>query len=133
MAYATVSDLNRRRTEPLTDEEKVSLAEALLDDAATMLDALVTVDPSDQQQLERLRMVSCAMVNRALQAAGSEAYGVSEASYTMGPFTQSATFSNPSGDLYLTSRECDLLGIGGTAIVGIRARVGTRGGGCRHA
>jgi hypothetical protein len=121
MAYATIDDLEARYGEvPLGLRGQ---AEALLGDAATILDARVEVDPTDEQQLERLRLVSCAMVNRALMAAESEAYGISDASYTMGPFTQSATFANPSGDLYLTKGELALLGVGGV-IVDIRARVG---------
>jgi hypothetical protein len=122
MAYATIDDLEARYGEvPLGLRGQ---AEALLGDAATILDARVEVDPTDEQQLERLRLVSCAMVNRALMAAESEAYGISDASYTMGPFTQSATFANPSGDLYLTKGELALLGVGGGVIVDIRARVG---------
>lgn len=122
MAYATIDDLEARYGEvPLGLRGR---AEALLGDAATILDARVEVDPTDEQQLERLRLVSCAMVNRALMAAESEAYGISDASYTMGPFTQSATFANPSGDLYLTKGELMLLGVGGGVIVDIRARVG---------
>lgn len=124
MAYATIEDLEARYGE--VDAELTDRAQALLDDAATILDARVVVDISDQQQRERLRLVSCSMVNRALQAAASDAYGVSNASYTMGPFTQSATFANPSGDLYLTKGERDLLGIGGSVIGSIRARVGWR-------
>ena len=122
MAYATLDDLQARYGE--VAYELTGRAEALLEDAATLLNARVLVDISDQQQRERLRLVSCAMVNRALQAAASDVYGVSNASYTMGPFTQSATFSNPSGDLYLTKNECILLGIGGTRIGSIRPRIG---------
>lgn len=121
MAYATVADLEARYGE--VDESLEGRAEALLDDAATIIESRVRVDISDQQQLQRLRLVSCAMVNRAMQAAESDAYGVSEASYTMGPFTQSASFANPSGDLYLTSGELRLLGASGTSIRPIRAVV----------
>lgn len=122
MAYATIDDLEARYGE--VAYELRDRAQALLDDAATMLNAWVEVDISDQQQRERLKIVSCAMVNRALQAAASDVYGVSNASYTMGPFTQSATFSNPSGDLYLTKGEKSLLGISGTRISSIRPRIG---------
>ena len=124
MAYATIDDLQARYGE--VDADLLDRAEALLEDAATILEARVRVDISDQAQMGRLRLVSCAMVNRALQAAASDAYGMSNATYTMGPVTQSATFANPSGDLYLTKGERDLLGIGGTTIGSIRARVGGR-------
>jgi hypothetical protein len=124
MAYATIEDLEARYGE--VDADLYPRANALLDDAATMLEARVEVDASDPAQLARLRMVSCAMVNRALQAARDDAYGVSTSSYTMGPFTQSATYSNPSGDLYLTSGELRLLGGAGTVVASMRAEV--RGG-----
>ena len=124
MAYATIDDLEARYGEVAT--ELRDRAAALLEDAATIIESRVAVDISDQRQMRRLALVSCAMVNRALQAAESDAYGVSNASYTMGPFTQSATFANPSGDLYLTKGERDLLGIGGSAIGSIRARAGGR-------
>lgn len=122
MAFATISDLERRYGE--LPEGMQGRATALLEDAATMLEGMVTVDVSDPLQASRLEMVSCAMVNRSMQATESEVFGISEARYTMGPFVQSATFSNPSGDMYLTTNEKRLLGIGGTAIGTIRPRIG---------
>jgi len=126
MAYATIEDLESRYGE--LSSGMADRAQALLDDAATILDALIVVDISDQQMLDRLRMVSCAMVNRALQAAESDAYGVSQASMTAGSYTQSMSFSNPSGDLYLTGTEKTMLGIGGGYIGTIRPKIG--GGPC---
>jgi hypothetical protein len=52
------------------------------------------------------------MVNRALNAAESDAYGVSQATMTAGPYTQNVSYSNPSGDLYLTATEKRTLSIG---------------------
>lgn len=123
MAYATVEDVQARRLDELTDEE-AALASVLLDDAAVLIDSVAEIDPEDGQMLERARTVSCNMVNRALAASASDAYGVSNASYTMGPFSQSATFSNPSGDLYLTATEKRMLGASGSRIGSIRAQVG---------
>lgn len=123
MAYATVEDVQARRLEELSDAE-ADLASVLLDDAAVLIDSVATIDPEDEQALERAKTVSCNMVNRALMASTSDALGVSNASYTMGPFSQSATFSNPSGDLYLTSNERRMLGAGATAIGSMRAKVG---------
>lgn len=130
MAYATLSDLDARRPEddPVPDN-LAEQAQTLLEDASTMIDALIggEVDPNDEQMLSRARMVSCAMVNRALAAAGSDAYGLSEASYAMGPFSQTAHFANPSGDLYFTAREKGLLGAGRGYIRSMRAQVGGAG------
>lgn len=122
MAYATVEDLEARYGELSSDLQEQ--AEVLLDDAAVLIDSQATIDSEDEQQLAAAKMVSCAVVNRALQASASDMYGVSNASYTMGPFSQSATFSNPSGDLYLTAQEKRLLGAGGTIISSMRAQVG---------
>lgn len=46
--------------------------------------------------------IVCDMVKRAM---GSAEAGVTQMSETAGPFSQSVSFSNPSGDLYLTKAE----------------------------
>lgn len=122
MAYATIDDLEARYGE--VPSELSDRVDALLEDAATILDAQVAVDISDQQQLARLRLVSCSMVNRALQAAESDAYGISQASMTAGSYTQSMSYANPSGDLYLTGTEKRMLGIGTGYILSLRAGSG---------
>jgi GTP-binding protein len=66
MAYAEVSDIELRWHELDSDEQ--SRAAVLIDDASAMLDALVNVDTSDDEQLELLKMVCCNMVIRALSA-----------------------------------------------------------------
>lgn len=123
MAYATIEDLEARYGE-ISDEGLRARADVLLEDAATMLDGRVRVDPCDQHQADALRIVSCAMVNRAITAARSDDVGLAEATYTMGPFTQTATFANPGGDLYLTSGERSLLGLNGSYIGTIRPKIG---------
>lgn len=120
MAYATLADLEARYG-PVVDQRRATV---LLDDAATMLDGLVAVDTSDAHQMDALKMVSCAMVNRSLLASSSDSFGVSQASYTMGPFTESATYANPSGDMYLTASERRLLGVGSVTIESIRPVIG---------
>lgn len=123
MSYATVEDVQARRLEELTDEQ-AALVAVLLEDAAVLIDSETTIDTDNEKQLAAAKMVSCNVVNRALQASESDMYGVSNASYTMGPFSQSATFSNPSGDLYLSRTEKDMLNVGGTVISSMRAMVG---------
>lgn len=110
MSYATIEDLEARYGELSSELE--GRATVLLDDAATIIDAYVTVDTTDERWLARARLVSCAMVNRALQASESDAYGVSQATMTAGPYTQNVSYSNPSGDLYLTATEKRTLSIG---------------------
>ena len=111
MAYADVSDLEVRwRT--LTDEEQAR-AEALLDDASAMLDAYITVDETDEKQLNLLKIVVCNMVERAMST-GGDMYGVTQQSMTAVGFTQQFSYANPTGDLYITKSEKRMLGISGT-------------------
>lgn len=122
MAYATVDDLEARyRT--LTEDE-AERAAVLLNDAAAMLDALVRVDPSDSEQAELLKIVSCNMVMRSLLASDNGALGVTQQSMSADIYTQSWTFSNPSGDMYLTKNEKRLLNIATGYIGSIQARIG---------
>lgn len=121
MAYATVEDLEARYGQ-LSDED-TAIAAVLLEDAATFLDSLVTVDPEDEHQAKVLLRVSCSMVKRAMLASASNAFGVTEASATMGPFSQSMHYANPSGDFYLTSSERTQLGIGSGYIGSVPARI----------
>lgn len=109
MAFADVSDLESRWRELSTEEE--ARANVLLGDASAILSALVTVDNSDYEQSELLKMVCCDMVIRAMSATAADAFGVSQTSMTAGPYTQSFSYSNPSGDMYLTRLEKRLLGI----------------------
>lgn len=118
MAFATVEDLEARWHDLDSDEE--AKASTLLDDAGAMLAALVAVDPTDEQQATLLKIVSCSMVIRSMQASESDAYGVSQLDYGMGPFSQAAHFANPNGDMYLTAQEKRMLGITGGFIVGVR-------------
>jgi hypothetical protein len=118
MAYAEVSDIELRWHELDSDEQ--SRAAVLIDDASAMLDALVNVDTSDDEQLELLKMVCCNVVIRALSATTSDAFGVSNASMTAGAYSQSWTYANPSGDMYLTKLEKRLLGVTNSYIGSIR-------------
>lgn len=107
MAYATVEDLEARwRT---LDSDERAVAEALLADAAAYIDAWGT--PSSAQAA---LVVSCNMVKRSMAAAGTDAFGVGQASMTAGSYQQQWTYANPSGDMYITKAEKKLLGFGGT-------------------
>lgn len=109
MAFADVSDLESRWRELSTEEE--ARATVLLGDASAMLSALVDVDDEDDEQAALLNMVTCDMVIRAMSATSMDTYGVSQSAITAGPYTQSFSYSNPSGDMYLTKLEKRLLGI----------------------
>lgn len=111
MAYADVSDLEVRWRTLTTDEQE--RAEALLDDASAMLDAYVTVDATDEQQANLLKIVTCNMVERAMST-GGDLYGVTQQSMTAVGFTQQFSYANPTGDLYISKAEKRMLGISGT-------------------
>jgi hypothetical protein len=64
------------------------------------------------------------MVRRAMSAGSSDAYGVSQMDYTMGPFGQTAHFSNPDGDMYVTRKELGWLGADEGYIVDFRPVIG---------
>ena len=123
MAFATVDDLAARMGRELTEAEEAQ-ASVLLDDAAAMLMALVSIDPDNEVQAANLKRVSCAMVQRAMMSGAGGGYGVTEATATMGPFTQRVNYANPSGDLYVTKAERASLGIGIATIGAIRAKAG---------
>lgn len=118
MAFAAVSDIEARWRELSTDEE--ARATTLIDDASAMLSNLVAVDEADQEQAELLKMVCCNMVIRAMSASEYDAFGASQMSMTAGPYTQQWTYSNPSGDMFITKMEKRLLGISTSYIGSIR-------------
>lgn len=122
MAFAAVTDVEARWRE-LTVAEK-SRAAVLLEDAAAMLTALVAFDTTDATYAEPLKVVSCNMVIRAMSASESDLYGVSQTSMTAGSYSQSWSYSNPSGDMYLTKLDKRLLGITTGYVRTIRPKIG---------
>lgn len=121
MAYATVEDLEARFG-TISDAGERSIAAVLLGDAAVYLDSLVRVDPCDTHQANALMVVSCNMVHRAMQQS-TALFGVQQATATMGPFTQTAQYANPSGGLYVSAAEKAMLGADGGYIGSIPARI----------
>lgn len=111
MAYATVEDL-QLRWRPLTPSE-TERAQALLDDAAAYIETMFRsngkeIDQEDELLATALKIVSCSLVKRIMS---SRLDGVSQLSQTAGSFNEQYTFANPSGDMFLTERECKMLGI----------------------
>lgn len=125
MAYADVSDIEARWRELTADEQ--ARAEVLIDDASAMLASMVAVDDSDEQQAALLKTVCCSMVIRSMSATAADTFGASNMSMTAGSYTQSWTYSNPSGDMYLTKLEKKLLGIAAGYIGTIEPRIGGDG------
>jgi hypothetical protein len=111
-AFATPDDLIARWRALSADEW--TRAETLLEDAASIIRVEVPdidtrlADVDDPLDANLPRQVSCAMVRRAMVA--GDMSGVTSQSETVGSFTQQIAWSNPSGDLYLTRKERNLLG-----------------------
>ena len=109
MAYATVSDLEARWK--TLDTAARAVAEAKLGDAATLIDSYGTPKSADAA-----KTVSCNAVMRAMSALSADSFGVTQESMTAGSYQQQRTYSNPSGDLYLTRQELKMLGLGGGSL-----------------
>jgi len=106
-AYATVDDVAAGfRT--LDDEEK-SICEALLEEAAIIIDAYNNEADEDIKKL-----VSCRMVRRAISefGSGSVPIGSSQGSMSALGYSQSWTSAGTTGELYLSKLEKKLLGAG---------------------
>lgn len=121
MAYATITDYEVRHGTVPSDQQQT--VETLLGDAAVMLDGMVTVNDCDAHQAEALKIVSCSMVRRAVQSAEASAFGVQQATASVGPFSQSYQFANPSGGMYVSAAERALLGADDSYIGTLPARV----------
>lgn len=103
--FASTQDL-KRMWAGYTDVME-SRAETLLSSVSAAIASLCDYKSIDS---EVLRLVACNCVSRILQS--SDNLGVQSTSWGASPYSGSITFSNPSGDVYLTAFEKSLLGIG---------------------
>lgn len=106
--FATVDEVRTRwRGYPAGLENDT--VEALLSDAAVWLRATFPGIPETPPESLSgvLRVVSAAMVKRALLADGAE--GLSQQQATAGSFSYSQSYSNPNGALYITGQERAML------------------------
>lgn len=103
--YATIEDISKRKH---IDTSKIDQYNALLEDAAIIIDAFNSRASEDTKKL-----ISCNMIIRAI---GSSEEGVplgtTQATVSALGYSQSWTNSNGSGELYLTKLEKKLLGSG---------------------
>lgn len=117
-AFATHAEL-AARWRPLSSDER-ERATVLIQDASDEIrqrfpdiDARIEAysdNPATGINPRLVARVCCAMVKRALTG-GVEFDGVSSYQEATGPFSESVTFQNPNGDLYLTKAERKLLGV----------------------
>lgn len=106
----TASDVESRWRK-LSDEER-HRCDALIPDALDKIRCAAVGEPDEAT----VRRICCAMVIRAVSAGTSDTLGVTQTSWTASPYGGSQTFSQPSGDLYLTAQERSDLGQGGGRI-----------------
>lgn len=125
-AFATTKDL-QERWRFLSDSEQTR-AEVLLLDATVKITADcnrsgVTIDSTNELQSLMLKSINCEMVKRAMLSP-IESPPLSAFSQTAGPYSESQTYVNPTGDLYMTSGEKKMLGIGAQKIWAIEPQIG---------
>ena len=133
-AFATVEDYEARQG-VLPDADRTRCA-ALLDDASAAMRSRFRAfhgraweqaasEPFD----DNARAVCVAVVARAMSVPEALS-GVTQYSQTAGPYSASATYSNPSGDLYLTKGDLRALGLVGTRVGSIAAMTAADREGC---
>lgn len=107
-AHAFFDDYAARYDADPADKKRI---EVLLGDASDLIESM---QPSGAAPESLMVSIACAMVNRAVSAAGFG--GISDYSEGAIGMTASVKFANPNGDLYLTQVERDALGIGGGCV-----------------
>lgn len=106
--YATADDVQDGFRQ--MNEEERTKSEALLEEAAVIIDAFAADAPADKK-----KVVSCRMVRRAIGDGGNVSFpmGATQGSASALGYTQSWTISNgASGELYLARLEKQMLGYG---------------------
>lgn len=110
VTYATVQDIDARMLRDLTTDEE-AVAEALLQDAAVLIDAAKASASADAK-----KVVSCRMVIRALGDGNSAGVplGATQGSQSALGYSQSWTIGSGggAGELYLSKTDRQLLGAG---------------------
>lgn len=112
MAYATVTDVQARMANEMTDAQML-VCSNLLEDVAVLIDAWASDANADKKKI-----VSCSVVIRAIGNADTSNIGVpigaSQGSATALGYSQSWTIGGggTTGELYLTRSEKKILGIG---------------------
>ncbi|RBP98462.1 hypothetical protein CRD60_00940 [Bifidobacterium aemilianum] len=117
-AFASSSDLKDRWPNMMD----ATLADTLLEDASQLIRD--TCPGWAEASEETRRSIACSMVKRAM-IAGEDSAGLSARQENAGPFSQSWTYSNPTGDLYLTKSEKARLGQGRQRAFSISVESGT--------
>ena len=118
--FATLQELKARWPDFPPGAE--AHAEVLLEDASQFI--LDTVSSAADADPKTRRRIVCAVVRRAMPSS-SDDVGYSSIQQTTGPFSQTVTPVNPSGDFYLTKQERKALGDGAQKAFGVSIAGGT--------
>lgn len=116
MAYAEVPDLVAR-WHPLTTDEQAKAA-ILLGDASFWLrvwvrksagDIAPEIEAGREDIITAAKLLTVAMVKRAMLAEDGERPGVASVQETAGMYSEQVVYRNPDGNLYLYESELDSL------------------------
>lgn len=106
--YADVSDLACTVLDAEVAEKLIERASLKVTQACRHLDAI---------DADAARIVVCQMVERALASPTAEEFGQSpQAIQSVSSYSNTWTWGNPVGALYLRKDERDMLGVGATAL-----------------
>lgn len=109
MAYATVEDVQERLTYQLTGQQQ-TVCEALLNDAAILIDRYNPSADADTKKVVSSRMVARAIGDGTTSGIPA---GASQGSMSALGYSQSWTISNGgAGEVYLSKAERQMLGAG---------------------
>lgn len=109
--HASLDDLKELWPGGSLDEARAGAVLPLVSSAIDALCLSGGVDPSGVGA-DVLRLVTCQVATRMLMASES-GFGVTQESWGATPYSGSTSYANPTGDIYLTKVERQLLGLDG--------------------
>ncbi|MDD5799044.1 MAG: Gp19/Gp15/Gp42 family protein [Coriobacteriales bacterium] len=107
--HATLEDLRALWPGGDLDGDRAATVLSLVSDAIDALCESAGVDVT-KASASALRLVTCQAALRMLKTSDA-GFGVTQESWGATPYSGSMSFANPTGDLYLTKTERQLLGL----------------------
>ena len=113
-----------RRFKPLEEHEKTK-ALAALDDANIIISAefLSRGKRMSEADDELVKTVIISMAKRAFGGSDFGGAAITQYSQSASPYSESVTFANPQGDIYLTKSEKRLLGLNTQRVFSISPKI----------
>lgn len=117
--FATLDDY--RRVAPDYFDAQKERVESLLALTSTAISGIC-----DTQQVspDVLKLVCVQATMRAMQTGGEVPMGVTQTSWAATPLSGSMSFSNPTGDIYFTALEKQLLGVNAPSVSYVNPKYG---------